>query len=131
MEKSWLTPPPYKPWELGVLYALWLAFFFYIASIGWVSEDAYITFRVIEHYFEGHGLRWNIYERVQAYTHPLWMLLHIPIQAIWGNLFVGSIILSVICSAFAIAVVAYAGRQSVIFTVFFPVRATIRLEIVC
>lgn len=41
----------------------------------WVSEDAYITFRTVDNFIHGLGLTWNIAERVQAYTHPLWMLL--------------------------------------------------------
>lgn len=40
----------------------------------WVAEDAFITFRVIENWIAGYGLRWNIDERVQVFTHPLWML---------------------------------------------------------
>ena len=40
----------------------------------WVADDAYITFRTIENFHNGYGLRWNIDERVQSYTHPLWML---------------------------------------------------------
>lgn len=40
----------------------------------WVADDAYITFRTIENFHNGYGLRWNIEERVQSYTHPLWML---------------------------------------------------------
>lgn len=41
----------------------------------WVTEDAYITLRTVDNWVHGHGLRWNLDERVQAYTHPLWMLL--------------------------------------------------------
>ena len=41
----------------------------------WVGDDAYITFRAIDNFLHGHGLRWNVAERVQVYTHPLWMLL--------------------------------------------------------
>ena len=44
---------------------------------GWVGEDAYITFRTIDQFLEGSGLRWNRDERVQTYTHPLWMFLNI------------------------------------------------------
>lgn len=40
----------------------------------WVADDAYITFRTIENFHQGYGLRWNVDERVQSYTHPLWML---------------------------------------------------------
>ena len=39
----------------------------------WVADDAYITFRTIENFHHGYGLRWNTIERVQSYTHPLWM----------------------------------------------------------
>ncbi|MBF4454672.1 hypothetical protein IRT38_04575 [Acinetobacter sp. SK-43] len=45
---------------------------FYLFS-AWVADDAYITFRTVENFHQGYGLRWNIIERVQTYTHPLWM----------------------------------------------------------
>ncbi|MBM3986470.1 MAG: hypothetical protein FJ294_00750 [Planctomycetes bacterium] len=41
----------------------------------WACDDAYITFRVVDNLVEGHGPRWNVAERVQAYTNPLWMAL--------------------------------------------------------
>ena len=39
----------------------------------WVSDDAYITLRTVYNFVNGYGLRWNILDRVQSYTHPLWM----------------------------------------------------------
>jgi arabinofuranosyltransferase len=41
----------------------------------WVADDAYISFRTVHNFLEGHGLRWNVAERVQSYTHPLWLLV--------------------------------------------------------
>lgn len=41
----------------------------------WVCDDAFITFRTVDNFINGYGLTWNIVERVQAYTHPLWMFL--------------------------------------------------------
>jgi arabinofuranosyltransferase len=41
----------------------------------WVSDDAFITLRTVRNLLDGSGLRWNLYDRVQGYTHPLWMLL--------------------------------------------------------
>ena len=41
----------------------------------WLSDDAFITLRTIDNVWHGYGLRWNPIERVQTYTHPLWMLL--------------------------------------------------------
>jgi len=41
----------------------------------WITDDAYITLRTIENFIAGYGLTYNPFIRVQAYTHPLWMLL--------------------------------------------------------
>lgn len=54
-----------------------------IAAIGtlhafllrWTCDDAFITFRYLEQWFAGHGLVYNPGERVEGYTHPLWLLL--------------------------------------------------------
>ena len=55
---------------------LWLSLFsMALVRTAWVGDDAYFTFRTIDNFVHGYGLRWNIAERVQAYTHPLWMLL--------------------------------------------------------
>jgi arabinofuranosyltransferase len=87
----------------------------------WVCEDAYITFRVIDNFANGEGLRWNIHERVQVFTHPLWLLLHLPLREVWENLFYISTFLSVTCSAATIAVVLATIRQplSITFGFFF------------
>lgn len=39
----------------------------------WLSDDAFITLRVVDNWVHGYGLTFNPPERVQAYTHPLWM----------------------------------------------------------
>jgi arabinofuranosyltransferase len=41
----------------------------------WVADDAFLTMRTVDNFVNGYGLRWNILERVQIYTHPLWMFL--------------------------------------------------------
>jgi arabinofuranosyltransferase len=41
----------------------------------WVCDDAYFTIRSIDNFLHGYGMRFNVDERVQAYTHPLWMIL--------------------------------------------------------
>lgn len=70
-----------------------------------VCEDAYITFRVVDNVVHGFGLRWNIDERVQAYTNPLWMLLHIPFYALWENIFYITLGLSFVATGAAIALI--------------------------
>lgn len=76
----------------------------------WVSEDAFITYRVIQNWIDGYGLRWNVDERVQVYTHPLWMLLNAA-----GYLFTREIpytvtVIGLLCTLAAFAVVAHARR---------------------
>ena len=53
-----------------------LILFTYLYAINaWMSDDAYISFRTIDNLFQGYGLRWNVVERVQAYTNPLWLFV--------------------------------------------------------
>ena len=54
-----------------ILFALSISFI----NTAWVAEDAFITFRAVDNLLAGHGPVWNIGERVQVYTHPLWYLL--------------------------------------------------------
>lgn len=39
------------------------------------QDDAYITFRYAENFASGHGLVWNIGERVEGYTNFLWLII--------------------------------------------------------
>ncbi|MEM1452222.1 MAG: hypothetical protein AAF957_06005 [Planctomycetota bacterium] len=41
----------------------------------WLADDAFITFRCMDHFVHGRGLVWNVDERVQAFTNPLWLLM--------------------------------------------------------
>ena len=41
----------------------------------WVAEDAFIDLRVVNHLLGGHGPVFNVGERVEAYTNPLWVAL--------------------------------------------------------
>ncbi len=60
----------------------------------WVTDDAYITFRAIENLFDGHGLTWNVGERVQVFTHPLWMMAMCGVRAVTGGFFHGAVALN-------------------------------------
>lgn len=71
----------------------------------WVDEDAYITFRSIEQLFAGHGLRWNPHERVQAFTHPLWLAALSPLRVFTRDLFAAAILASyALCLTASLAV---------------------------
>jgi len=58
----------------NVLLAL-AAFTLLFLRTAWVGDDAYITLRTVDNFVHGYGLTWNVAERVQSYTHPLWMFL--------------------------------------------------------
>jgi len=64
----------------------------------WVSDDAFITFRTVDNFLHGYGLVWNISERVQTYTHPLWMLVLSAAGSITHELVFTSMILSILIS---------------------------------
>jgi arabinofuranosyltransferase len=51
------------------------AFTLLFLRTAWVGDDVYITLRTVDNFVHGYGLTWNVAERVQAYTHPLWMFL--------------------------------------------------------
>jgi arabinofuranosyltransferase len=88
-----------------ILFGIFCAAAFVIVfSRAWVTEDAYITFRVVDNFIHGYGLRWNIDERVQVYTHPLWMLLHLPFAFIFSNIYLISIGLSLVTGLAAVVV---------------------------
>ncbi|MCB9462082.1 MAG: hypothetical protein H6682_00120 [Candidatus Eisenbacteria bacterium] len=53
----------------------------YAYVLRWTSDDAFITFRYIDQWLGGHGLVYNPGERVEGYTHPLWLLLLTPFRA--------------------------------------------------
>ena len=80
-------------------------FLLLLIRTAWVGDDAYLTFRTIDNLVHGHGLRWNVTERVQAYTHPLWMLLVAGAYAVTREPFFTSIVISAVCSLAAVSLV--------------------------
>lgn len=66
-----------------VLLALSIAYFaFQVVRTIWVSDDAFITLRTVDNLVHGFGLRWNVAERVQTFTHPLWLAVVTPVYAL-------------------------------------------------
>ncbi|MEZ4673404.1 MAG: hypothetical protein R2932_04075 [Caldilineaceae bacterium] len=70
----------------------------------WIVDDAYITFRTVDNFVHGYGLTWNPAERVQVYTHPLWMFLVAACYAVTSELFFTVIALSLVLTLAAWAV---------------------------
>lgn len=55
-----------------------LVFAAVLLRAAWMGDDAFITMRTVDNFVNGYGLRWNILERVQSFTHPLWLFLITP-----------------------------------------------------
>lgn len=54
---------------------LLFAFGIVLLRTAWVGDDSYITMRTVDNFINGYGPTWNAGERVQTFTHPLWMFL--------------------------------------------------------
>ncbi len=64
----------------------------------WISDDAEITLRCVMNLLNGYGPTFNIDERVQPYTHPLWFLLLSITTFVSRNIFVSAFGLCIVCS---------------------------------
>jgi arabinofuranosyltransferase len=73
----------------------------------WVGDDVYITLRTVDNFIHGYGLRWNIAERVQSYTHPLWMFMMIPVYTGTRDAYFTALFLSFLFTALTFLIVAF------------------------
>ncbi|MEM7126923.1 MAG: hypothetical protein AAF702_11385 [Chloroflexota bacterium] len=88
--------------QQGIIVALLILFIIVVVKSAWISHDAYITYRTVENFVNGYGLVWNPGERVQAYTHPLWMFLLAAARWGTGELFYSVYTLSIILTLSAL-----------------------------
>jgi hypothetical protein len=51
-------------------------------DLRWISDDAFITMRYVKNFVEGNGLVYNVGERVEGYTHFLWLMVLAASKAI-------------------------------------------------
>jgi hypothetical protein len=77
----------------------------------WLCDDAFITLRTVRNLLEGFGPVWQPGERVQAYTHPLWMLLLAGGARLLTDLYLTAMVVSLILSVAAFAVFLFGLRH--------------------
>ena len=63
-----------------------------------MSDDAEITLRCVMNFIHGYGPTFNIDERVQPFTHPLWFLLISALTLLLRNVFAATFGLSIVLS---------------------------------
>ena len=68
----------------------------------WMSDDAYITLRTVDNWVNGYGPTWNVGERVQSFTHPLWMLLLSALYFVTREAYFTTLALSIVISLAAL-----------------------------
>ena len=81
----------------------WLAW-----ATAWLSDDAFISLRTAANWLDGYGLTWNVDERVQTSTHPLWLFALTAAHGLSGEPFYSALYLSWAVSCAAVAVLLFA-----------------------
>jgi arabinofuranosyltransferase len=74
----------------------------FILQRAWVSDDAYITFRTIDNLVNGYRLTWNPAERVQVFTHPLWMAILTGFYFFTHEIYLTSMLVSILFTIAAV-----------------------------
>lgn len=97
-------------WSLVIL--VFVLFLLVITKNAWISDDAYITYRTIDNLLHGYGLTWNTTERVQVYTHPLWMMVLAALTWVGRDIYFCVLALSLTISALTIGLLATRFRLS-------------------
>ncbi|AWI52409.1 hypothetical protein DEH84_02410 [Aquabacterium olei] len=99
--------------SFGLFFVIFLYVFFQYA---WLTEDAFINFRVLENMRGGQGFVWNPGERVQVFTSALWLFLNYFAYEISGQIFQAAIFLSLLLvSAVMIVFYVLAERRTGLF----------------
>jgi arabinofuranosyltransferase len=78
--------------------SLLILFAITLIRTAWVNDDAYITLRTVDNFINGYGLTWNPGERVQVYTHPLWMFLLSAFYALTHEAYFTTLAVSILLS---------------------------------
>ena len=82
-----------KPLVIPVIFGFVL-FTIVLVRTAWVSDDADITFRTVDNFVHGFGLTWNVTERVESFSNPLWLFLTSAIYFFTNEIYFTSKILS-------------------------------------
>ncbi len=82
----------------AVLIILALILYFYSKFFSFIQDDSFITYRYVKNFIEGHGLVFNIGERVEGYTCFLWVIILAGVKSTGINFISASQTLGIISS---------------------------------
>jgi arabinofuranosyltransferase len=108
---------PQTPHQKRIAWAIFTTvvaiFAWLVIRDAWLCDDAFITLRVVDNFHHGYGLRWNVVERVQVFTHPLWCLTLLFVTWVFGNPALATLWFSIAVSIVAFAlIVPRPGRHN-------------------
>jgi len=86
--------------------ALLAVFVVVLVRTAWLSDDSYINFRTIDNVLHGYGLRWNVADRVQSFTDPLWLFLVAACVFVTREFYYTAVGLSIVLSFAAVVLIA-------------------------
>lgn len=92
----------------------WSAVVFFVLAVtrrGWVSDDAFITMRAVDHLIHGRGFVYNAGERVLGFTNPLWALLLTVPYVLIPDPYFAPIVASIVVSGLFGAVLVFRGAS--------------------
>jgi arabinofuranosyltransferase len=91
-------PRPERLLPRHVAALVMLVFFAVLVRTAWISDDGLISLRTVMNVTHGNGLTFNVGERVQTYTHPLWLALLTASYLIVRNVYYATFALSMAVS---------------------------------
>jgi arabinofuranosyltransferase len=91
----------------AVFLAFLILFLTVLIRTAWVCDDAYISFRSVDNFVHGYGLNWNVDERVQSFTNPLWVLVMSLVYGISGEMYYTVIFFSIALTLVTVGLLVY------------------------
>ncbi|MBK9240041.1 MAG: hypothetical protein IPL75_07190 [Acidobacteria bacterium] len=92
---------------------VWLVLFAVVLfRTAWLGDDALISLRTVLNVTHGYGLTYNLHERVQTFTHPLWLALITSAYWVVGNIFHAAFAVSIVTSLVVFGLVLRAARSA-------------------
>jgi arabinofuranosyltransferase len=89
---------------IGIGFALLLVA---LVRTAWLSDDSFITFRTADNILNGYGPVWNTSERVQAFTHPLWLAVCTVVFGLTGEVFYSGMAVGIVVTLVAVALLCF------------------------
>ncbi len=100
---------PWRPVYWLTLAAIGAAGVAWALHLGWIADDAFISFRYSRNWAAGQGLVYNPGERVEGYTNFLWVALLTPFEWFGWHLALPSTVLTLTFLVLTLVLVARLG----------------------